>query len=98
MFDYIFAKTYGNMNEILNKIIGWVSKDGYIHFSASCLLCLTLSLFAPLGLAAFIAALCGLCKAFFVDYLLNVGEISKRDLILDAAGILYAIVIFLFIV
>jgi len=83
--------------EKIAKLITWIAKDGYLHFSVSFILLLTLKIFLPLWACVIITAVAGAYKEFLYDYLLHEGEISVHDLIMDAAGILYAVIILILV-
>lgn len=81
------------MKNLIKKIWKWMRSDGLLHIACSALIVLTFAAVLPLWAAALIAAVAGVAKEIYDRH--NGGVAEWHDIICDAIGIVYGVLIFL---
>ena len=73
---------------MISKVFNYFGYDGLKHVVASNVMVVVLNLILPLWVAVLVAALAGVGKEVVWDKLMKKGTFDKKDLIVDAVGII----------
>ena len=78
---------------MIGKILGYFGQDGLAHVLVSLVLCAVLGVFLPLWAAVLITLAIGIVKELVWDLWMEKGTAEWRDIIADAVGIVWGVVI-----
>ena len=78
---------------MIGKILNWFGQDGLAHVLVSLILCAVLGVFLPLWAAVLITLAIGVAKELIWDRWMGRGTADWHDIICDAVGIVWGVVI-----